>query len=187
MAKLTEMQERFCQEYIIDLNATQAAIRAGYSEKTAYSQGQRSLKKVEIQAYLQEKMKERAERTEITQDKVLKELALIAFSNAADYARIIEKPVMVEVNGIMVQARDDCGNPVKYRTVEPFLTDELTEDQQKALAVIKEGRNGFEIRTYDKIKALEKLGQHLGMWTSDTDGGNDNDAVMEFIKAMRND
>ena len=60
---------------------------------------------------------------------------------------------------------DDKGNVVKYRTVEPKLTDELTDDQKKAIAVIKKGRDGFEIKPYDKLKALELLGKHLGMFT----------------------
>ena len=50
--KLTDKQKRFCEEYLIDLNATQAATRAGYSAKTAYSMGQRMLKKVEVQEYI---------------------------------------------------------------------------------------------------------------------------------------
>lgn len=56
VAKLTVKQQRFCDEYLIDLNATQAAIRSGYSEKTAYSQGQRMLKNVEVKAYLDEQI-----------------------------------------------------------------------------------------------------------------------------------
>lgn len=54
--KMTEKQKRFCDEYLVDLNATQAAIRAGYSEKTAYSQGQRMLKNVEVKTYIDEQM-----------------------------------------------------------------------------------------------------------------------------------
>ena len=54
--KLTAKQQRFCDEYLIDLNATQAAIRSGYSEKTAYSQGQRMLKNVDVKAYLDEQI-----------------------------------------------------------------------------------------------------------------------------------
>ena len=73
--KLKERQKRFVDEYLIDLNATQAAIRAGYSPKTAYSIGDENLKKPEIQEYISERMKDREKRTEITQDKVLKELA----------------------------------------------------------------------------------------------------------------
>lgn len=84
MARLTEKQKRFIAEYLVDLNATQAAIRAGYSEKTAYSAGQRMLKKVEIHAAIQEAMQERQERTEITQDKVLTEIGKVAFASADD-------------------------------------------------------------------------------------------------------
>lgn len=162
---MTPKQQRFCDEYLIDLNATQAAIRAGYSEKTAYSAGQRLLKNVEAQAYIEARKQERAERTEITQDMVLKELAIIAFSNAADYARVIEKDAVTEVDGMMVRLYDADGNPMKYRTVEPILTEELTEEQKKALSVIKKGRDGFEVKPYDKVRALELLGKHLGMWT----------------------
>lgn len=162
---LTDKQKRFCDEYLIDLNATQAALRAEYSEKTAYSQGQRLLKNVEIQQYIQQRKAERVERTEITQDFVLRELMAIASVNATDYARIVEKDATAEVQGTVVQLYDADGNPVKYRTVEPILTEELTETQKKALSVIKRGRDGFEIRPYDKVKVLELLGKHLGMWT----------------------
>ena len=164
MAKLTAKQKRFCDEYLIDLNATQAAIRAGYSEKTANEQGARLLAKVSVQQYIQDRKQKRIERTEITQDMVLKELALIAFANNTDYAKVIEKQAMIEVEGNMVPMLDADGNPVMYRTIEPTLTDELTEEQKKALAVIKKGRDGFEIKSYDKVRALELLGKHLGMF-----------------------
>ncbi len=71
MSKLTAKQERFVAEYLIDLNATQAAIRAGYSERTAYSQGQRLLKHVDAARAIAAGQAERSERTEITQDYVL--------------------------------------------------------------------------------------------------------------------
>ena len=71
MNRLTPRQHRFVLEYLVDLNATQAAIRAGYSAKTAYSQGQRLLKNVEVAAAIQAGMDKRAKRTEITQDYVL--------------------------------------------------------------------------------------------------------------------
>ena len=165
MAKLTAKQQRFCDEYLIDLNATQAAIRAGYSKKTARAQGQRMLTNVDIKTHISELIRNREERTEITQDSVLRELALIAFAKASDYAKVVEKDAMVEVEGNMIPVLDENGNPVKYRTVEPILTDELTEEQKKAIAVIKKGRDGFEIKPYSKIQALELLGRHLGMFT----------------------
>lgn len=165
MAKLTAKQQRFCDEYLIDLNATQAAIRAGYSPKGMNKRVGRMMANEGIQAYIKERQKELEERTEITQDSVLHELALIAFAKASDYARVVEKDAMVEVDGHMVPVLDEDGNQVKYRTVEPILTDELTEDQKKAIAVIKKGRDGFEIKPYSKIQALELLGKHLGMFT----------------------
>lgn len=165
MVKLTAKQQRFCDEYLIDLNATQAAIRAGYSPKTAEQLAYQLLQKTSVQNHIAELQKKREERTEITQDSVLHELALIAFAKASDYARVVEKDAMVEVDGNMVPVLDEDGNQVKYRTVEPILTDELTEDQKKAIAVIKKGRDGFEIKPYSKIQALELLGKHLGMFT----------------------
>ena len=78
MAELTPKQQRFVTEYIIDLNATQAAIRAKYSTKTAGSMGQRLLKNVEIQKAVQEAMNKRAAATEITAERVLKEIASMA-------------------------------------------------------------------------------------------------------------
>lgn len=165
MAKLTAKQQRFCDEYLIDLNATQAAIRAGYKERYAHTNANKLLQNTTIAEYIAERKQDRVERTEITQDMVLKELANIAFSNAADYANVIEKQAMVDVNGKTVLLYDTEGNPVMYRTVEPVLTEELTEEQKKALAVIKKGRDGFEVKPYDKVRALELLGKHLGMWT----------------------
>lgn len=68
---MNDRQRRFAEEYLVDLNATQAAIRAGYSKKTAYSIGQQLLKKIEIQEAIEEGQAARSERTEITQDYVL--------------------------------------------------------------------------------------------------------------------
>ena len=83
---LNAKKNRFVEEYPVDLNATQAAIRAGYSKKTAYSIGQRLLKDVEIQEAIQKAMKDRSKRTGITQDKVVEELGKVAFAEAHDYA-----------------------------------------------------------------------------------------------------
>jgi phage terminase small subunit len=68
---MTPKQQRFVNEYLIDLSATQAAIRAGYSEKTAHSQGPRLLENVEVKAAIEKALAEREKRTEITQDWVL--------------------------------------------------------------------------------------------------------------------
>lgn len=168
MGAITEKQKRFADEWLIDLNGTRA-YKAAYpsvkKDETARVNASRLLTNANVKAYIQERQKEREKRTEITQDSVLRELALIAFAKASDYARVVEKDAMVEVDGNMVPVLDEDGNQVKYRTVEPILTDELTEDQKKAIAVIKKGRDGFEIKPYSKIQALELLGKHLGMFT----------------------
>lgn len=184
MANLTAKQQRFCDEYLVDLNATQAAIRAGYSEKRASEQAYQLLQKTTVQNFIQQRKQERMERTEITQDFVLKELMDMASVNATDYARIVEKNATAVVEGVEIQLYDEKGNPVMYRTVEPILTEELTETQKKALRVIKKGRDGFEIQPYDKLKILELLGRHLGMWDKKTEMDNEEQrARIEKTKA----
>ena len=85
--KLTPKQVRFVQEYLIDLNATQAAIRAGYSAKTARVIGHENRTKPDIAAAIEKAMAERAERTKLTADWVVDELRKIAGANMADYLK----------------------------------------------------------------------------------------------------
>lgn len=180
---LTAKQKRFCDEYLIDLNATQAAIRAGYSEKTAYRTGADNLRKPQIEEYIAKRQKELSRSTEITQERVIKELALIAFSNNADYAHVVEKKMQVEAGGTLVDVLDKDGKPVMYRTVEPVLTEELTEEQKRALAVIKKGRDGLEVKSCDKVKALELLGKHLGIFTDKIEA-NVNDTTRSELSEL---
>lgn len=180
---LTPKQQRFCDEYLIDLNATQAAIRAGYSEKTAYRTGADNLRKPQIEEYIAKRQKELSRSTEITQERVIKELALIAFSNNADYAHVVEKKMKAEVGGALVDVLDEDGKPVMYRTVEPVLTEELTEEQKRALAVIKKGRDGLEVKSCDKVKALELLGKHLGIFTDKIEA-NVNDTTRSELSEL---
>ena len=81
---LTDKQKQFCQEYLIDLNATQATIRAGYSEKTARQIATTLLSKVYIQNYISELKNERNIRVGITQDDILKELINFTYSDITD-------------------------------------------------------------------------------------------------------
>lgn len=77
VAKLTAKQQRFCDEYLIDLNATQAAIRAGYSKKTAYRTGADNLKKLQIKSYIDARMAEKESELIANQDEVLKYLTSV--------------------------------------------------------------------------------------------------------------
>ena len=81
---MTRKQKKFCEEYLVDLNATQAAIRAGYSPATAGEIGAENLKKPEIQKHIAKSMADRSRRTGVTADRVVMELAKVAFVNAGD-------------------------------------------------------------------------------------------------------
>lgn len=165
MAKLTKKQQRFVDEYLIDLNATQAAIRAGYSEDSAKEIGCENLTKPNIQQAVAEQMAERSKRTEITQDKVLRELAAIAFAKATDYASVIEKQAVYTTDeGVRIPLHDENGNAVMIQDVQLVLTDTLNDAQKTALAEIKHGKYGIEVTMCSKEKALELLGRHLGMF-----------------------
>lgn len=138
---MTKKQKLFCEEYLIDLNATQAAIRAGYSPETAYSIGQENLKKPEIRTRIDRAMAERSRRTGVNAERVVLELAKIAFVNA----------------GMVIDATDAT-----------LKTDAAPEDLAaiQSIKVKDMGDMGIEreIRMADKLKALELLGRHLGMF-----------------------
>lgn len=127
------------------MNATQAAIRAGYSPKTAQEQSARLLSKVMIQAAISKAQAERSRRTGINQDRVIRELAKVAFLNPVDVIDMDDATIQGEAN------RDDtaCIASVKVKTI-PTDDGPITER---------------EVKTYDKLKALELLGKHLGMFT----------------------
>lgn len=146
--KLTKKQQLFVDEYLIDLNATQAAIRAGYSVNTANEQGSQNLAKLSIQQAIAERMAERSKRTGVNQDRVVLELAKIAFVKMTD---------IVDSNGkIKDTATDDdlsCIESVKYKH----------SDTDTGYSVER------EVKISPKLKALELLGKHLGMWNDKID------------------
>lgn len=170
--ELTSKQIRFCEEYLIDLNATRAAIRAGYSQKTANEQGPRLLVNVSIQERIQQLKNARSERTEITADRVLEELAVIGFSKITDFLQVSEVEIEVpKVNPFEDDGEDDeDGLPAVtekriVKVVDIFATDKVKKESIGAIASIKQGRGGIELKLHDKVKALEDIGEHLGMFT----------------------
>ena len=163
---MTNKQKAFVDEYLIDLNATRA-YKAVYknvkSDDAARASSSKLLTNANIKVYVEKRMKDREKRTEITQGKVLNELAQIAFANGSDFAKVVEKPVLKEDGSVLLDPVTE--DPIYYKTVEMKLTDELPEEKKKAIAGIKMGKNGIEVATCDKVRALELLGKHLGMWT----------------------
>ena len=141
--KLTDKQKKFVEEYLIDLNATQSAIRAGYSPKTANERGARLLANVSIQEAISKAMAERSRRTGINQDRIVQELARIAFVKITD---------VVDPDGeINTNASDDDLACIESYKVED--SDSVNGSSSKR-----------EVKLASKIKALELLGKHVGMW-----------------------
>lgn len=145
---MTEKQKRFVDEYLIDLNATQAAIRAGYSPKTAYSIGEENLKKPEISNAISRAMAESSRRTGISQDRVVRELAKMAFVNITD---------VVDSNG---RIRRDATND-DLACIESIKVKQMESDTG--------GSEEREVKLCSKLKALELLGKHIGMWNDKVD------------------
>lgn len=158
---LNAKQQRFVEEYLIDLNATQAAIRAGYSAKTAHSHGSRLLNDVEIAAAISSAKMERAERTGITQDRVLDELAKIGFSDL--------RKMMTSGGALRLPDDWDDETAGAISSIEVITRPDGEQDA--------EGRRAVEavhkIRAWDKISALEKIGKHLGMFEGAGGGGDE--------------
>jgi len=149
--KLTPKQTRFCKEFSIDLNATAAAKRAGYSMLTAHKIGTENLQKPLVAEQIQKELKTREKRTEINADHVLTELKGLATFDPKDFLG-------------------------KDLTVRSF--DDIPETARKAIKSFKikqtpDGGKEIRVAFYDRIAALELLGRHVGMFDSSKFGGKE--------------
>lgn len=150
---LTDMQARFCEEYLVDLNATAAAERAGYSAKTARSQGQRLLTNVDIAARIKHLQAGVSRRTKVTVDRVVKEFAKLGFANVDDVAEwgpdgVILKP-----------------SPGLSRRVKAAIAEVASRPGKHGTTVV--------VKFHDKVSALDKLMRHLGGYKDDDDDHED--------------
>ena len=165
---MTDRQVIFANEYLIDLNGTRA-YKEAYphvkNDNTAAAAATRLMNVPDVKEYIEKRIKDRLERIEVTQDDVIQELAAVGFANVPEYAKVVTKPIMIQTeNGDYVPALDSEGNQMYCQAVEITETKELTRRQIKAISGIKQGKNGIELSTYDKVKALELLGKHLGIF-----------------------
>lgn len=158
MPKLTPKQQRFVDEYQVDLNATQAAIRAGYSKRTAQEQGSRLLSNVMVSEAIAKAQGKRQRKTEITTERVLNELALIGFADMGTYIRFENGAPVLDFSAL----------PDGATAVISEITQDVLQGRGDDPDTVK--RTKFKL--YDKRAALVDIGKHLGMFI-DRLGGPD--------------
>ena len=144
--ELSEQQKKFCREYIVDYHGTNAAIRTGYSPTSASMMGSRLLKKRMIKEEIDRLLKKQVKRTEVSSDRIINELAGIAFGNLKDFEKAILENNLDE------------------------LLSKLTREQATFISTITQrelqgGNKQTTIKFHDKIKALELLCKHKGLLT----------------------
>lgn len=142
MAGLTDKQDQFCKEYLIDLNATQAAIRAGYSQNAAKEQASRLLTKANVQERISSLKAQRDQRTNVTMDRVINELAKIAFVNPKD---------LYDYKGTLNSVSD------------------LDDNDAAAISEITHNTTAKETKykLHSKTTALDMLMKHVGGYSAD--------------------
>jgi phage terminase small subunit len=172
---LTDKQKRFVEEYLVDLNATQAAIRAGYSEKTARSVGSENLTKPDIMAAIEEAQAARSERTGITADQVLTELAKIGFYDIRKAVRWGRSPVDTE-------SENASPNGLGVYPVELVPSEQMDDDTAAAVSEVSLTQNGIKIKMHDKRAALVDIGRHLGMFKDKVEHSGPNGGPLQIAK-----
>lgn len=152
--RLTAKQEQFCLEYVVDFNATQAAIRSGYSKKTAYRTGFENLSKPQIKKRIDELKKPREDGPKNLREKILMRLETIAFTDLNEF---MENEYYED---------EATGEKVFYsRKIKENIFD---SEKLAAIQGLEPGAYGTKLKMSDRIKALEMLGRHTGFFNEDT-------------------
>jgi phage terminase small subunit len=143
---LTPKQGRFVEEYLVDLNGKQAAIRAGYSPKTAEVQASRMLRYAQVQLALEAEMQAQSKRTQVTADHVVTELAKLAFANMGNY----------------LPKKGEKIDPSRFDQDRAAALEEITIDEVVDSAGVIRRRT--HLKLHDKKRALDSLARHLGLF-----------------------
>lgn len=151
-------QQTFVLEYLKDLNATQAAIRAGYSQKTAGQMGERLLKNVEIAQAVGAKAEKKLDKLEVTTDRIIAEYAKIAFVDMREVVKVAAQAVSIE---------DSINWP---------------EHVAGAVAEVSEGKDGLKIKMHSKVAALDALAKINALY-KDTKEVNVNVTLEQLVSA----
>jgi phage terminase small subunit len=163
--KLNDRQQLFVMEYLVDRNAEQAAIRAGYSPRYARGNAHKLVANSGIAAEIAARCAVVSEKLEITQERVLQELAAIGFASLPDFVTVStereEKLGIHPITGEVVMLPAGWCQYVKV-----IDTAELPAAKRAALAAIEQGPHGVKVKLHDKVRALEMLSKHLGLFDS---------------------
>lgn len=157
MPELTPKQALFVNEYLVDLNATAAAKRAGYSELTAQVQGSRLLSNVMVAEAIAARQAAIADRLGVTQEKIVAELAKIAFAD-------IRKAVRWGKSPVDTKSENADPNGLGVYPVELVPSETIDDDTAAAVSEGSLTQTGIKIKMHDKKSALVDLGKHLGMF-----------------------
>lgn len=161
---ITPRQERFCEEYVVDLNATQAAIRAGYAESGAYNEGHRLLRNAEVRDYIEELQSGRRKVREIRADRILNTLEAIAYGDVSvfydDEGRLLPRHEWPDGAHLLVAG-------MEFKTVE------LGEGAVEHVAKIK---------LVDRLKALNMLAQHKALLIQKIEVSADDDMLARLAR-----
>lgn len=153
MDELTPKIKRFCEEYIKDLNGTQAAIRAGYSSHTANEQSSKLLAKVNVKNYISELKQSLSSKNEGLAQQVIDELKKLGFANIQDY--------IDPENEIKDLTKIDRDKAAAVESIKKTVTEFSGGGESSGKKI------SIQFKLYDKISALEKLGRHLGIFELD--------------------
>jgi len=161
---LTVKQRRFKDEYLIDYNASRAALAAGYSKKTAMFIGAENLKKPKIKYEIELEMAKRAAKSEVTAERIINELALIAFSDITAF-------VLMGKKGI---------------TLQEFK--KLPKDVKRCISTIQQNGTGvkaiIKFKLYDKVRALELLGKTRAMFVDKVKVQDDRSHIRQKLSEL---
>jgi len=175
MSKLTDKQKKFCREYVIDFNGTQAAIRSGYSKKTSNEQAARMLAKVSISEHIKILLDKNQEKAEVTAQMLTDEWKKIAFSSIA---HLHNTWIELKDFNSLTEEQKSCIESIDTKSV---IVGEDKEVQQ------------IQIKLYPKTKALEELGKHVGYYEKNNNqkqplidlGGESTSELIKRVEAIR--
>lgn len=179
MAGLNPRQQRFVEEYLIDLNATQAAIRAGYSAHTANEQSSQLLAKLNVADAVARAKAERSARIGLTADRVLEELVAIGFARMPDFAEWGSGRQM-SLKSSTDLSEHNAAAIVQVVETEKFI--KTTGDDETLMSRER------SIKLHDKVGTLKLIGQHIGMFTEKHElTGKDGQPLVFTIEIDRRD